>query len=275
MRILFLGDIVGRPGYTAVTDRLPGIRAELALDFVVVNAENAADGSGLTTRQFKGLIAAGVDAITMGDHIYRKFELKPVLESDPRIVKPANFPAAAPGRAWTVLTSRGGVEVAVVSLLGRVFMRPVDCPFAAADRVLAEIPAEVKVRIVDVHAEATSDKQSLGRYLDGRVSAVLGTHTHVPTADCQILAGGTAYQTDVGMTGPYDSVIGRQVDRVMLTATTFEPVHFLVATGDVRLCGAVVDVDPQTGKAASIVRFESAVTASPSNRPPSPSPGAV
>lgn len=275
MRILFLGDIVGRPGYAAVTDRLPGLREELALDFVVVNAENAADGSGLTTRQFKGLIAAGVDAITMGDHIYRKLELKPVLESDPRIVKPANFPAASPGRAWTVLASRSGVEVAVVSLLGRVFMRPVDCPFAAADRVLAEIPAAVKVRLVDVHAEATSDKQTLARYLDGRVTAVLGTHTHVPTADCQILAGGTAYQTDVGMTGPYDSVIGRSIERVLLTTTTFEPIHFHVATGDVRLCGAVVDVDPESGKAISVVRFENAVSASPSNPPPSPSPGAV
>lgn len=256
MRILFLGDIVGRPGYVAVTDRLPSIREELALDFVVVNAENAADGSGLTTRQFKGLVAAGVDAITMGDHIYRKLELKPVLESDPRIVKPANFPAASPGRAWTVLSSRCGIDVAVVSLLGRVFMRPVDCPFAAADRVLAEIPETVKVRFVDIHAEATSDKQTIARYLDGRVSAVLGTHTHVPTADCRILAGGTAYQTDVGMTGPYDSVIGRNVERVMLTATTFEPIHFHVASGDVRICGAVFEVDPETGKATSIERFE-------------------
>jgi 2',3'-cyclic-nucleotide 2'-phosphodiesterase len=256
MRILFLGDVVGRPGYSAIIAELPQMRSELALDFVVVNAENAADGSGLTTRQFAGLVAAGVDAITMGDHIYRKLELKPVLESDRRIVKPVNFPATAPGRPWTVLSSSGGIEVAVISVLGRVFMRPVDCPFAALDRALAEIPAEVKVRIVDCHAEATSDKQTLARYLDGRVSAVLGTHTHVPTADAQILAGGTAYQTDVGMTGPYDSVIGRDVARVMLTTTTFEPIHFHVATGDVRLCGAMVEVDPHSGKATSIERFE-------------------
>lgn len=259
MRILFLGDIVGRPGYAAVIDQLSAIRKELGIDFVVANAENAADGSGLTLRQFKGLVTSGVDAITMGDHIYRKLELKPTLEQDPRIVKPANFPAQAPGRCWTVVRSAGGIDVAVISLMGRVFMRPVDCPFAAVDRVLSEIPTEVKVRVVDIHAEATSDKQTIARYLDGRVSAVLGTHTHVPTADPQILPRGTAYQTDVGMTGPYDSIIGRDVERVLLTTTTFEPIHFYVATGDVRLCGAVVDVDPQAGKATSIQRFERAV----------------
>jgi metallophosphoesterase (TIGR00282 family) len=259
MRILFLGDIVGRPGHAAVTDQLSAIRNELGIDFVIANAENAADGSGLTLRQFKGLVTAGVDVITMGDHIYRKMELKPTLEQDPRIVKPANFPAQAPGRCWTVVRSAVGIDVAVISLMGRVFMRPVDCPFAAVDRALAEISNEVKVRVVDIHAEATSDKQTIARYLDGRVSAVLGTHTHVPTADPQILVRGTAYQTDVGMTGPYDSIIGRDVDRVMLTTTTFEPIHFFVATGDVRLCGALIDVDPQTGKATAIERFERAV----------------
>ena len=266
MRILFLGDIVGRPGFTAVADHLPALRKELGLDFVAANAENAADGSGLTLRQFKGLTAAGVDAITMGDHVYRKLEIKPLLESDPRIVKPANFPADAPGRPWTVVTSAGGTDVAVISLLGRVFMRPVDCPFVAIDRVLAEIPDSVKIRIVDVHAEATSDKQTLARYLDGRVSAVLGTHTHVPTADAQILPGGTGYQTDLGMTGPYDSVIGRDIQRVLLTTRTFEPIHFHVATGDVRLCGAVFEVDPSTGRAVAMQRFERPLTASPSSR---------
>jgi len=259
MRILFLGDVVGRPGCSAITDHLPAIRKGRSIDFVVANAENAADGSGLTVRQFKVLVDAGVDALTMGDHIYRKLELKPLLLSDPRIVKPANFPADAPGRPWTVIRSVGGIGVAVISLMGRVFMRPVDCPFAAADRVLGELPSDCKVRIVDMHAEATSDKQTIARYLDGRVSAVLGTHTHVPTADPQILAGGTAYQTDVGMTGPYDSVIGRDVDRVTMTTTTFEPIHFHVATGDVRICGAIIDVDPETGLATSIERFEQRV----------------
>lgn len=259
MRILFLGDIVGRPGYSAITSRLPRIRQERELDLVIANAENAADGSGLTTQQFRGLIAAGIDVVTMGDHIYRKLEIKPTLQSDPRIVKPANFPAAAPGIPWTTATTRGGVQVAVLSLLGRVFMRPVDCPFQAADRWLNELPSAVKVRIVDIHAEATSEKQTIARYLDGRVSAVLGTHTHVPTADAQILAGGTAYQTDVGMTGPYDGVIGRDFDRILTTTVTFEPLHFNVATGDVRICGAIVDIDPKTGLATSIERFEQAV----------------
>ncbi len=261
MRILFIGDVVGKPGYVAVTDQLAEIRSQRSIDLVIANAENAADGSGLTCRQFQGLVAAGVDAITLGDHIYRKLELKPILLADPRIVKPANFPAEAPGRPWTVVTAADGTAVAVVSLLGRVFMRPVDCPFAAADRCLAEIGDAVKVRVFDVHAEATSDKQSLGRYLDGRVSAVFGTHTHVPTADARLLPNGTAYQTDVGMTGPYDSVIGRDVERVLKTTTTFEPIHFHVATDDVRICGAIVEIDPQTGLATSIDRFELPIVA--------------
>lgn len=262
MRVLFLGDIVGRPGFSAVKEHLPSIRAEHTIDFVVVNAENAADGSGLTERQFKGLVEAGVNAITMGDHIYKKMELKPLLERDPRIVKPANYPASAPGRTWTVIRStpaiksRPVMDVAVISLMGRVYMRPVDCPFAAADRVLGEIPEHVKIRLVDIHAEATSDKQLVGLYLDGRVSAVIGTHTHVPTADGKILAQGTAYQTDAGMSGPYDSVIGRDVERVLKTTISFEPIHFHVATGDVRLCGSIIDVDNETGKATSITRFE-------------------
>jgi len=265
MRVLFLGDIVGRPGYAAVKSHLTSIRIEHAIDFVVVNAENAADGSGLTARQFKGLIDAGVNAITMGDHIYKKIELKSLLEHDPRIVKPANYPASAPGRPWTVLRSTPAkksepiIDVAVVSLLGRVYMRPVDCPFAAIDRVLSEIPASVKVCVVDIHAEATSDKQLMGCHLNGRVSAVLGTHTHVPTADAKLLSSGTAYQTDVGMTGPYDSVIGRDVQRVMMTTVTFEPCHFHVATGDVRICGALIDIDPITGHATAIERFEKRV----------------
>jgi metallophosphoesterase (TIGR00282 family) len=197
-----------------------------------------------------------VDCLTAGDHIYRRKEIIPTLETKPQIVKPANFPAVAPGRTWTVLPATNGVFVGVLSLLGRVYMRPVDCPFAAADRVLAEMPPEVKVRMVDFHAEATSDKQLIGRYLDGRVSAVLGTHTHVPTADEQILPGGTAFQCDVGMTGPHDSIIGRRIDRVLTTTITFRPTEFDVATDDVRMCGAVVEVDPQTGRSTAIRRIK-------------------
>ncbi len=256
MKVLFLGDTVGKPGMRAVVKMVPVLRRELKIDCVIVNAENAADGSGLTINQFKKLTESGVDCITMGDHIYRRAELSAILERDSRIVKPANFPARAPGKNWTTVRAANGVDVAVFSLLGRVYMRPVDCPFAAADRVLAEIPAEVCVRICDIHAEATSDKQLISRYLDGKISAALGTHTHVPTADARVLPGGTAFQTDVGMTGPYESIIGRNIDRVLNTTLSFEPQHFFVATEDVRLCGALVVIDSASGRAISIERFE-------------------
>jgi metallophosphoesterase (TIGR00282 family) len=200
-------------------------------------------------------MAAGVDCVTLGDHIYRRSEIVSVLTTAENIVKPANFPAAAPGKPWCVVTAADGTPVAVASLLGRVFMRPVDCPWAAADRVLAEMPPEVKVRIIDFHAEATSDKQLMGRYLDGRVTAVLGTHTHVTTADEQIFPGGTAFQCDVGMTGPHASILGRRIDRVLETTLTFQPTQFEVATGDVRLCGTIVDAEPATGRATAIRRL--------------------
>ncbi|HVA48989.1 MAG TPA: TIGR00282 family metallophosphoesterase [Pirellulales bacterium] len=255
MRLLLIGDIVGKPGRQIVVQAVRGLIEREHLDLVVCNAENIAGGSGITPELYRELIAAGVDGITLGDHIYRRREINPVLESAGNIVKPANFPPTAPGREFMILPARNGVSVAVVSLLGRVFMRPVDCPWAAADRVLAQLPAEVKVILVDFHAEATSDKQVMGRYLDGRVSAVLGTHTHVPTADEQILPGGTAFQCDVGMTGPHESILGRRIDRVMETTRTFNPTHFDVATGDVRLNGSIVDVDPATGRALAIQRL--------------------
>lgn len=256
MRILLIGDIVGKPGRQVVAKTLREVRQRAHLDFVIANAENAANGSGITSEIFRELLASGVDCVTAGDHIYRRKELIPTLESKPQIVKPANFPRTAPGRTWTVLPAANGVSVGVFSLLGRVYMRPVDCPFTAADQVLAEMPADVKVRVVDLHAEATSDKQLVGRYLDGRVSAVLGTHTHVATADEQILPGGTAFQCDVGMTGPHDSIIGRRVDRVLLTTISFRPTEYDVATDDVRMCGTVVDVDPQSGRSTAIQRMK-------------------
>ena len=191
----------------------------------------------------------------MGDHVYRRREIFSILQSERRIVRPANYPATAPGHDFAILRTRQQVNVAIFTLLGRVFMPPVDCPFQAADRVLAALPADVRVILVDFHAEATSDKQLMGRHLDGRVSAVLGTHTHVPTADEQILPGGTAFQCDVGMTGPHESILGRRIDRVLETTRTFRPTHFDVATGDVRLNGAIVDVDPQTGRATAIRRI--------------------
>ncbi len=254
MRVLLIGDIVGKPGRQIVVRCVRGLVATRGIDLVVANAENCAGGSGLTPANYQELVAAGVDCITLGDHIYRRREISAVLESQPNIVKPANFPATAPGRDFAVVRARNGVEVAVISLLGRVFMRPVDCPWTAADRVLAQIPSHVKVILVDFHAEATSDKQLMGRYLDGRTSAVLGTHTHVATADETILPGGTAFQCDVGMTGPFDSVLGRRVDRVLEATLTFNPTHFEVAQGDIRLLATLVDVDPETGKATAIER---------------------
>ena len=232
------------------------MRIEEGLDLVVANAENAASGSGLTPANYRELIDAGIECLTMGDHVYRRREIFKILHGESRIVKPANYPAQSPGKSYTIITTRGNVRVAVFCLLGRVFMSPVDCPFAAADRVLAELPADVRVILVDFHAEATSDMQVMGRYLDGRVTAVLGTHTHVPTADEHIMAGGTAFQCDVGMTGPMESIIGRRIDRVMETVRTFRPTHFEVATNDPRIQGTVVDFDPTTGRATQIRRIE-------------------
>ncbi len=254
MRFLFIGDVVGPPGLAFVRKAVPHLRATEALDLVVANAENATNGSGLSPRDYRHLRAAGVDAVTLGDHIYKKFEIADVL-ADPAepVCKPANYPPTAPGRDHVLLTTGSG-PVAVVSVMGRTFMKPVDCPFAAVDRVLASLGGAARLVIVDVHAEATADKYLMARHLDGRVTAVLGTHTHVPTADEQILPGGTAFLCDVGMTGPYNGVLGRRADRVLHTAVTFQPTAFDVATGDVRLNGAIVDADPQTGRATTIRR---------------------
>lgn len=255
MRILFIGDIVGPPGVTFAQRAVPQLIQSEHLDLVIANAENAVNGSGLTPSIYRKLREAGVDLVTLGDHIYKKLGIVPVLEQDEYICKPANYPPDAPGRDWAMATARDGTSVAVFSLLGRTYMRPVDCPFRAADRVLQALADRSRCVIVDVHAEATGDKYLIGHYLKGRVSAVIGTHTHVPTADEQILPGGTAFISDVGMTGPYDSILGRRVDRLLATAVTFVPTSFEVATGDVRLGGAVVDIDPATGKALSIRRI--------------------
>jgi 2',3'-cyclic-nucleotide 2'-phosphodiesterase len=255
MRILFIGDVVGKPGREIIERALPGLLIDERLDLVVANAENAAGGSGITPSIYRELVRVGVDAITLGDHIYRRKEIYSVLEKEANIVKPANLPTESVGRTWAVVPARNGARVAVMCALGRLFMKPIDSPWAAIDRVLAELPADVRVRFVDFHAEATSEMQLMGRYLDGRVSAVLGTHTHVPTADECILPGGTAFQCDVGMTGPYESILGRRIDRVMETTLTGRPTEFEVALGDVRLSGSIVDVDPETGRATGINRL--------------------
>ena len=255
MRLLLIGDVVGKPGRQIIVEQLAGLIEREGLHLVIANAENAAGGSGLTPEIYRELLRAGVDGITLGDHIYRRREIYRVLEEEKNIVKPANYPADAPGRTFMVLTARDGTQVAVISLIGRVFMKPVDCPWTAADKVLKELPPDVKVILCDVHAEATSDKQLIGRHLDGRVTAVLGTHTHVPTADEEIFTGGTAFQCDVGMTGPYQSILGRRIDRVLETTRTFSPTQFEVAAGDVRLSGTIVDADPLTGHATAIRRI--------------------
>jgi len=255
VRILFIGDVVGKPGRKIVERAVPGLVREHGLDLVVANAENAAGGSGLTPSIYRELVRAGVDAITLGDHIYRRREIYSVLESETNIVKPANLPPESVGRNWALVTARNGERVAVFCLLGQLFMKPVNSPWQAADRVLGELPGDVRVRLVDFHAEATSDMQLMGRYLDGRVAAVLGTHTHVPTADECILPEGTAFQCDVGMTGPFESIIGRRIDRVLETTLTGRPTEFDVATRDVRLCGTIVDADAETGRAIAIQRL--------------------
>ena len=255
VRFLFIGDIVGKPGRDIVCRAVKGLVAKYNLDLIIANAENAAGGSGLTPAIYRDLVRAGVDAVTLGDHVYRRKEIYSVLESESNIVKPANLPPESVGREWVVVKARNCESIAIACLLGQLFMRPVDSPWQAADRILKALPSEVKIRFVDFHAEATSDMQLMGRYLDGRVTAVLGTHTHVPTADECIFPSGTAFQCDVGMTGPFESIIGRRIDRVMETTLTGNPTEFDVATADVRLCGTIVTADPETGRATAIERL--------------------
>lgn len=255
MRLLFIGDVVGKPGRAIIRKALPGLIAEQRIDLVVANAENAAAGSGYTPKIHAELMAAGVDAITLGDHAYRRREVLPLLEEKPNIVVPANHSAEATGRRWIVVKGRNGEPALVTCALGQLFMKPIDNPWRAIDRVLNEAPKDVRVRLVDFHAEATSEMQVMARYLDGRVTAVLGTHTHVPTADECILPGGVAMQSDVGMTGPHESILGRRIDRVLQATLTGMPHAFDVAEDDVRINGAIVESHPETGRAASIERL--------------------
>ncbi len=259
LKILCIGDIVGAPGRRVLQEALPVLVPKHGIECVIVNAENAAAGSGLTDQLYEKIVKCGAHLITMGDHIYRRKEIYPVLAKETNIVKPANLPSAAPGREFAIYQTPSGHQVAVLSVLGRLFMKiMVDDPFAAVNRVLASLPKTVKIIVVDVHAEATSEKVALGWHLDGRVSVVFGTHTHVPTADERILPAGTAYITDLGMSGPYDSVLGREKDRVIGSMMTAVPSAFDVANGDPRLCGIIVSVETTTGLATHIerVRFD-------------------
>ena len=250
MRILFLGDVVGRPGRAAVKEQLPALRRDLAL--VLANGENASGGIGLTPESAKELFAAGVDVLTSGNHIWKHPEVHVYLDKEPRLLRPANYPPGAPGRGLGLFDLAGGARVAVLNLLGRTYMEAVDCPFRKADELLAQVPDSVSLRLVDFHAEATSEKLALSCYLDGRVSAVLGTHTHVQTNDARILAGGTACITDLGMCGVQESVLGMDQRLILKRFLTQLPVRFKPALGKARLQGVVLDLDEATGRARSI-----------------------
>jgi metallophosphoesterase (TIGR00282 family) len=253
MRILFIGDIVGSPGRDILTKHLAEIVARERADLVIINGENSAAGFGITPKIAEELFALGPDVITGGNHSWDKKEIQEYIPNEPRLLRPANFPKS-PGRGLYVGTSRGGVRFAVLNLQGRVFMAPLDCPFRTADAELAKIPPDVKVIFVDMHAEATSEKQAMGWYLDGRVSVVVGTHTHVATADERVLPNGTAFITDVGMTGPHESVIGMDRGAMVKRFLDSMPTKFEVAIGDVRINGILADVDETTGRARSIAR---------------------
>jgi metallophosphoesterase (TIGR00282 family) len=257
LRILCLGDIVGRPGRLIVHQKLPNLIREKNVDLVVANAENIAGGSGITANLFHKIRSYGVDVVTLGDHVFRKADIFPTMMGSERIVRPANLSISAAGRPFTVITTAKGIQVGIFCLLGRIYMNlPADDPFAAADRVLNTGPRNVKCWVCDMHAEATSEKVAMGHWLDGRCSVIFGTHTHIPTADARVLAGGSAFITDLGMCGPYDSVLGRRKDRVLKFMTTNMPQQFDIATGDVRLCGALAEIDPETGRALSMERIE-------------------
>ena len=258
LRILALGDVVGRPGRMAVHRKLPELVRTRQVDLVIANGENIAGGSGITQNLFHKLRSYGVDVVTLGDHVYKKLDIVATMQSSERLVRPANLSTDAAGRGHTVVTTNAGVQVCVMALLGRIFMNnlPSNDPFAAADRVLSQIPKSVKVVVCDMHAEASSEKVAMGHYLDGRASLVFGTHTHIPTADAKVLPGGTAFISDLGMCGPYDSVLGRRKDRVVRHMVTNMPQAFDVATGDVRLCGVLAEIDPANGRAVSVERIE-------------------
>ncbi len=254
LTILFLGDIVGEPGRSAVIARLPELKQEHAIDFVVVNGENAAGGRGITPRITIDLLRAGVSVITTGDHIWDQKEIIPFIETEPRLLRPINYPNGAPGHGAIVLETAKG-KVGVINVQARTFMQPIlENPFEALDVAVAEMHAETPVIFVDAHGETTSEKIALGRFLDGRVSAVIGTHTHVQTADEQVFAGGTAFLCDAGMCGPAQSILGRAIDPIVNRFISNLPAPFPVAKGEVRLCGAIVKVDEKNGRAVGITR---------------------
>ena len=255
MRALLVGDVVGKPGRRALRDLLPSIVDRWRIDYVVVNVENSAGGFGVTPDIAREFDELPIDCFTSGNHIWDKREGIAVLENDPRFLRPANYPEGNPGGGLHVGETAAGIRVATLNLEGRVFMKPLDSPFEVADRLIESLDPKVRVILVDFHAEATSEKQALGFHLDGRASAVVGTHTHVPTADERVLPNGTAFQCDLGMTGPYESVIGMRIDKVLRRFKLHSPGAFEVAKRDVRLAGLVVDIDETNGRAPGLERL--------------------
>jgi 2',3'-cyclic-nucleotide 2'-phosphodiesterase len=256
MKLLFVGDVMGDPGRRVLAAKLPALRRETGADLVVCNAENVAHGCGVNASGVHDLLAAGVDVMTNGNHAWDKREAATFIGTEPRLLRPFNYPPGTPGTGWSVFTAFSGQRVGVLNLLGLVFMHPhLSCPFSAADAALAKKPPDVKIVLVDFHAEATSEKYALAWHLDGRVSAMLGTHTHVPTADERVLPGGTAYISDVGMTGTYDSVIGLDIKKALRRFIQKMPERFDAAEGRATLCGVLVDIDDDSGRSRSIRRI--------------------
>lgn len=256
MKLLFVGDIVGRPGRYALTHALGRLVDRHCVDLVVVNGENAAAGFGLTAEVAREIFAAGVDVITSGNHIWDKKEIFGYFEKEPRLLRPGNYPPGLPGKGSGIFRTAAGIPIGVINLEGRAFMNNLDCPFRTADILLDEISQQTKIIFVDFHAETTSEKISLGYYLDGRISAIIGTHTHVQTADERILPGGTAYLTDVGMTGSRDSCIGIRKEEAIERFLTQLPIRFEVAKKDPWLCAALVTIDEENGRAEAIERIQ-------------------
>jgi metallophosphoesterase (TIGR00282 family) len=260
MNILCIGDIVGRPGREVLGKVLKDLKKEHSVDFTIVNAENASSGSGLIPKNAEEILLYGADVLTMGDHVWDKKEIYPYLNEQPHIIRPANFPDGAPGRGYTIAKARNGTNVGVINLLGRTFMRyNVSCPFRAAEHIAAELRKTTGVIVLDMHAETTSEKVAIGHFIDGKVSIVFGTHTHIQTADERILPNGTAYITDLGMSGPQDSVIGQDKGKIIERFLTSMPQKFEVAEGAATIQGIVVDVDEHTGIARRITRIQRGV----------------
>ncbi|MBG0791198.1 MAG: TIGR00282 family metallophosphoesterase [Desulfovibrionaceae bacterium] len=256
MRILFLGDIVGEPGMRAVKDNLPRVREEEGIDFAFANGENANHGYGLTAVQAEDLLRAGLDGITGGNHIWQSKDLYPLLESDGRILRPHNYPDHLPGTGVRIFRREGFPKVAVINIIGRTFMPPIDCPFAAIETIVDGLPADVPAAIVDFHAEATGEKIAMGYFLEGKVSAVVGTHTHVQTNDAKVLPGGTGYLTDLGMCGARDSCLGMKPEIILDRYLTGLPRQLEAASGEGILQGAIFDIDDSSGKAVAMTAFQ-------------------